>query len=48
MAKFNVILQGGAGSGKTFSVASLVKAGLELFIIATEPGVEKSNKTRRE
>ncbi len=40
MAKFNVILQGGAGSGKTYSVATLVEAGLELFIIATEPGVE--------
>lgn len=40
MAKYNVILQGGAGSGKTFSVASLVNTGLELFIIATEPGVE--------
>ncbi len=40
MAKFNVILQGGAGSGKTYSVASLVEAGLELFIIATEAGVE--------
>lgn len=40
MAKYNVILQGGAGSGKTYSIASLVTAGLELFIIATESGVE--------
>lgn len=40
MAKFNVILEGDAGSGKTYSVATLVEAGLELFIIATEAGVE--------
>jgi hypothetical protein len=38
-AKFNVILQGPTGSGKTFSLRTLVDAGLELFVLATEPGI---------
>jgi hypothetical protein len=38
--KVNVILQGPTGSGKTFSLKSLVEAGLELFVIPTEPGIE--------
>ncbi len=38
--KINTILQGPTGSGKTFSLRTLVEAGLELFVIATEPGIE--------
>jgi len=40
MAKYNVLLMGAAGSGKTFSIKTLVDAGLEVFVISTEPGVE--------
>jgi hypothetical protein len=36
----NVMLLGGTGSGKTHSIRTLVEAGLEVFIIFTEPGME--------
>ena len=36
-----VLLMGAAGSGKTYSLSTLAEAGLELFVIVTEPtGVE--------
>jgi hypothetical protein len=38
--KVNVLLQGPTGSGKTYSLRSVVEAGIELFVIATEPGIE--------
>lgn len=38
--KINTILQGPTGSGKTYSLRSAVETGLELFVIATEPGIE--------
>lgn len=36
----NVLLYGPPGSGKTHSVRTLVEAGLEVFCIFTEPGME--------
>ncbi len=39
LPKFNIILQGPTGGGKTHALRTLVEAGLELFVIATEPGI---------
>lgn len=39
MPKFNVLLLGTIGTGKTTSIRSLVDAGLEVFVLATEPGI---------
>ncbi len=36
----NVMLIGDGGTGKTYSLRTLVKAGLEVFVIFTEPGME--------
>ena len=38
--KFNVLLLGPIGTGKTFSTRTLIDCGLELFYLATEPGIE--------
>jgi hypothetical protein len=38
--KFNLLLEGPPGSGKTYSLRSIVEAGRPLFVIATEPGIE--------
>lgn len=35
-----VMLVGGTGSGKTHSIRTLVEAGLEVFVLFTEPGME--------
>jgi hypothetical protein len=37
---FNVLLMGPAGTGKTHALATLAEAGLELFYLALEPGLE--------
>lgn len=34
----NILLMGESGSGKTYSLRSLIDTGLELFVIQTEPG----------
>lgn len=34
----NILLLGESGSGKTYSLRTLVDAGLELFVLQTEPG----------
>jgi hypothetical protein len=34
----SVLLEGGSGSGKTSSIVTLLQAGLEVFVIGTEPG----------
>lgn len=36
------ILQGASGAGKTFSLPTLIQAGLELFVVCTEPGGPES------
>lgn len=36
----NVLLMGPAGTGKTHAIGSLVEAGLEVFYLALEPGLE--------
>ena len=36
----NVLLMGMPGSGKTHAIRTLVEAGLEVFVIFTEPGME--------
>lgn len=36
----NVMLVGGIGTGKTHSLRTLIEAGLEVFVIFTEPGME--------
>lgn len=36
----NVLLMGPAGTGKTYSIGTLVEAGLEVFYLGLEPGVE--------
>lgn len=36
----NVLLIGPAGTGKTYSIATLVDAGIEVFYLALEPGLE--------
>jgi hypothetical protein len=38
MNGLNILLMGESGSGKTYSLRSLIDAGLELFVIQTEPG----------
>ena len=40
MAKFNVLLEGPIGTGKSTACKTLIEAGLDLFILGTEPGVE--------
>lgn len=37
---FNVMLMGPAGSGKTHAIGTLVDAGIEVFYLALEPGLE--------
>lgn len=37
---FNVLLLGGTGTGKTYSLRTLIDAGITPFIIFTEPGME--------
>ena len=37
-----VLLMGPPGTGKTWSIASLLEAGVETFVIITEPGGEES------
>jgi hypothetical protein len=37
---FNVMLCGGTGTGKTYSIRTLLEAGLEVFVLFTEPGME--------
>ncbi len=37
---FNVILMGPSGTGKTYSIKSLVDSGLETFALFLEPGIE--------
>lgn len=39
-AGFNTVLMGPAGTGKTTSIATLVEAGIEVFYIQLEPGLE--------
>lgn len=36
----NIMLVGASGSGKTHSIRTLVEAGLEVFVLFTEPGME--------
>ena len=36
----NILLMGPAGTGKTYSVGSLADAGIEIFYLGLEPGVE--------
>lgn len=36
---FNVLLLGESGSGKTYSLRTLVTSGIETFVIFTEPGM---------
>lgn len=36
----NVLLVGASGTGKTHSIRTLVDAGLEVFVVFTEPGME--------
>lgn len=38
--KFNILLVGPIGTGKTYSAHTFLDAGLELFILSTEPGIE--------
>lgn len=37
---FNVLLMGPSGTGKTYSIGTLVDLGLDVFFIALEPGIE--------
>lgn len=37
---FNVLLEGPAGTGKTYALSTLVNAGLEVFVLFLEPGIE--------
>jgi len=36
------LLEGAPGSGKTYSIPTLIEAGLEVFVLVTEPGGEES------
>lgn len=36
----NILLMGPAGTGKTYSIGTLVDAGVEVFFLALEPGIE--------
>lgn len=38
----NELLVGGTGTGKTYALRTLVEAGLEVFVLATEPGIASS------
>jgi len=38
--KYNILLVGPVGTGKTYSVHTFLDAGKELFILSTEPGLE--------
>ncbi len=38
--KYNIILTGPVGTGKTYSTHTFLNAGKELFILSTEPGIE--------
>lgn len=38
--KTNTLLLGPTGTGKTYSIRTLLDAGLEVFVISTEPGIE--------
>lgn len=40
LAGFNVALMGPAGTGKTHAIGTLVDAGVEVFYLALEPGLE--------
>lgn len=40
LAGVNVLLEGPAGTGKTFSLGTLVETGIEVFYLALEPGLE--------
>lgn len=42
--KYNVLLLGSIGTGKTYSLHTLLNAGLELFIQSIEPGIETTMK----
>lgn len=37
---FNVLLMGPSGTGKTYSIGSLVESGLDVFYLGLEPGLE--------
>ena len=37
---FNVLLMGPTGTGKTYSISTLVETGLEVFYLGIEPGLE--------
>lgn len=37
---FNVLLMGPSGTGKTYSIGTLVDAGIEVFFLGLEPGLE--------
>lgn len=37
--KVNVLVEGPIGTGKTYSLRTIVAAGQELFVVATEPGI---------
>lgn len=37
----NVLLMGGSGSGKTYSIRTLAAPGVETFVLATEPGISE-------
>jgi len=38
--KYNIILTGPVGTGKTYSTHTFLDAGRELFILSTEPGID--------
>ncbi len=38
--KYNILLVGPVGTGKTYSTHTFIEAGKELFILSTEPGIE--------
>lgn len=40
MNGFNIVLMGPTGTGKTYSIATLVNAGLEVFYLGLENGIE--------
>jgi hypothetical protein len=40
LSGFNIMLMGPAGSGKTHAIGTLVDAGIEVFYLALEPGLE--------
>lgn len=40
MAGVNVLIEGMTGTGKTYSLGTLVESGLEVFLLGTESGIE--------